>query len=94
LVHKDLQKKVYAILATPVFVGFDIQKDPQNNLIMRCESGLFKAPGTLTQNPLYRQKIIDYAEVSILKNDGLICVHIFHKLVFTLVKWVCLEQGL
>ena len=60
---RDHQKKVYYILSTPIFEGFNPRKDPLNNLIMRCESGLFKAPGTLTQNQLYRQKIKQFAEV-------------------------------
>jgi hypothetical protein len=62
---KELEKKVFYVLSTPVFVNFDVNKDPLNNLIMRCESMLFKAPGTLTQNAAYRLKITGFAEVSV-----------------------------
>jgi hypothetical protein len=55
----DLRKAVEFILGTPVFEHFNIKKDPLNNIIMRCESRLIKRPGLLTQNPLWRAKIVD-----------------------------------
>jgi hypothetical protein len=59
-----LEAKVNYIMGTPVFTNFNPRTDPMNNLIMRCETMLLKAPGVLTQNTVYRQKIAGYCEVS------------------------------